>query len=92
MAAASRSRPLPHSASHLQYVATARHRRRQRSLGDVVRSTATLDGEAPLSIYDRAPWWVQHAVLLRIAVVLLILALALGAIAVLVWGMKQTYW
>ena len=73
-------------------VATARHRRRQRGLGDIVRSTATLDGEAPVSIYDRAPWWVQHAVLLRIAVVLLILALALGAIAVLVWGMKQTYW
>lgn len=73
-------------------VATVRHRRRQRGLGDVVRSTASLDGEAPISMYDRAPWWVQHAVLLRVAVVLLILALALGAIAVLVWGMKQTYW
>ncbi|MBN1771590.1 MAG: hypothetical protein JXB32_10030 [Deltaproteobacteria bacterium] len=72
--------------------ATVRHRRRQRGLGDVVRSTASLDGEAPISMYDRAPWWVQHAVFLRIAVVLLILALALGAIAVLVWGMRQTYW
>lgn len=73
-------------------VATARQRRRQRSLGDVVRSTSRLDGEAPVSIYDRAPWWVQHAVLLRMAVVFVILALALGAIALLVWGMKQTYW
>ena len=72
--------------------ATARHRRRQRGLGDVMPSAAQQEGEAPVSMYDRAPWWAQHAVVLRIAVVLVILALALAAIAVLVWGMKQTYW
>jgi hypothetical protein len=72
-------------------LAGARHRRRQRGLGDVVSSTAQQAGEAPISMYDRAPWWVQHAVVLRIAVVLLILALALAALAVLMWGMKQTY-
>jgi hypothetical protein len=73
-------------------VAGVRHRRRTRGLGDVVRSTAQQEGEAAISMYDRVPWWVQHQVVLRIAVVLVILALTLAALAVLVWGMRQTYW
>ena len=64
--------------------------RRQRRLAAPVPDEA--GNGRRVSVYDRAPWWIQHAVLLRMAVVFLMLAAALGGIAMLVWGMKQTYW
>jgi hypothetical protein len=72
-------------------VATIQYYRRQRPLGTVVPRASTAPGEAPASMYDRVSWWDQHAVLVRGAVVFLIAAAAIGALGLLVWGMKTMY-